>query len=135
MDDMTDRRRRTGAEGETLARRALERAGYRILARNYRCRYGELDIVAEEGGVVTFVEVKTRRDGSYGIPALAVTRAKRNRMTRAALHYLSTNHLHDRLARFDLVSVIASSEGWRVEILRNAFSVDEGDLRRRPALR
>jgi putative endonuclease len=135
MDGMTDGRRRTGTEGEALARRALERVGYRILSCNYRCRYGEIDIVAEEGCVVTFVEVKTRRDGSYGIPALAVTRAKRSRMARAALHYLATNRLHDRLVRFDIVSVIASSEGWRVEILRNAFSVEEGNLPRRPGLR
>ncbi len=135
MAETADGRRRTGAAGEALARRALERAGYRILSRNYRCRHGEVDLVAEERGVIAFVEVKTRRSGSYGIPALAVTRAKRGRITRAALHYLAANRLHDRVARFDVVSVIGSSEGWKVEILRNAFSVEEGGSRRTPALR
>lgn len=126
MSRKDDLRRRTGATGEALARRVLERAGYRVLSCNYRCRYGELDLVAEERGIIAFVEVKTRRGGAFGLPALAVTRAKRGRMIRVALHYLATNRLTGVTARFDVVSVIASSEGWKVEILRNAFSVEEG---------
>jgi len=121
---MTHERLRTGAEGEDRARRGLERAGYRILSRNYRCRYGEVDLVAQEGEVIAFVEVKARRSGTYGIPALAVTRAKRRRILRAALHWLVSNGLPDRPVRFDVVSLRKGPAGWETEILRGAFTAD-----------
>ena len=121
---MTHERLRTGAEGEERARRSLERAGYRILSRNYRCRHGEVDLVAQEGEVIAFVEVKARRSGTYGIPALAVTRAKRRRILRAALHWLLANGLPDRPVRFDVVSLREGPAGWEAEILRGAFTAD-----------
>ena len=121
---MTQERMRTGAEGEDRARACLERAGYRILSRNYRCRYGEVDLVAEEGRVLAFVEVKARRGDRYGIPALAVTGAKRRRILRAALHWLVSNGMPDRPVRFDVVSLREGPAGWEVEILRGAFTAD-----------
>ena len=121
---MTRERMRTGAEGEDRARETLERAGYRILSRNYRCRHGEVDLVAEEGDVIAFVEVKARRSGIYGIPALSVTRAKRRRILRAALHWLLSRGMPDRPVRFDVVSLREGAAGWEVEILRGAFTAD-----------
>lgn len=125
MTIVTQRRRKTGLLGEERAVQALRRSGYHIRSRNYRCRYGELDVVAEEGGAVVFVEVKTRSGGAYGPPALAVTRAKRRRIIRAALHYLMANGLEDRTVRFDVVAVIRSPAGWRTQLLRGAFEAGE----------
>src|SRR5262245_54109214 len=76
-----------GAGGEETAREHLEALGYRILARNYRCRYGEIDLIADDHGVIVFVEVKTRSPSSYGTPRDAVTPAKRRKMARTASHY------------------------------------------------
>ncbi len=121
---MTLERRRTGAQGEDRARASLERAGYRILSRNYRCRHGEVDLVAEEGEVIAFVEVKARRSATFGIPALAVTAAKRRRILRAALHWLVSSGMPDRPVRFDVVSLREGPAGWEVEILRGAFTAD-----------
>jgi putative endonuclease len=121
---VTRDRRETGLLGEDRAAAALARNGYRILARNYRCRLGEIDLVAEDGDTIVFVEVKARRDASYGGPAMAVTREKQRRIARVALHYLAVNRMLDRRARFDVVALMAGPEGWGVEILKDAFQAD-----------
>jgi putative endonuclease len=121
---MTRARRQTGILGEQRALAALVAAGYRLLARNYRCPHGEVDLVAEEGGRIVFVEVKARRGIDFGGPAAAVTRAKRRRIARASLHYLAANRMLDRPARFDVVTLLETPAGWRVEILRDAFEVE-----------
>ncbi len=121
---MTRARRQTGLLGEERARSALCRAGYRILTQNYRCRYGEIDVVAEEGETIVFIEVKARRGASHGDPAQAVTRRKQGRIARTALQYMAANHMLDRKARFDVVTLMAEPGGWRIEILRDAFQVE-----------
>ena len=121
---MTHERRRTGALGEAWAIRILKEIGYQIRARNYRCRYGEVDVVAEEEGTIVFVEVKARRSTRYGHPALAVTRAKQRRMIRASQHYLIANGLEDRIVRFDVVAMVREKGAWRTELFRNAFQVE-----------
>ena len=121
---MTRARRETGLRGEQRALDALRRAGYVLLARNYRCRYGEIDLVAEEKGTIVFVEVKARRSEAYGDPAAAVTRRKQRRIARVALHYLAVNRMLDRQARFDVVTLTAGAGGWRIDILRDAFQVE-----------
>ena len=79
-----------GRKGEAVAASFLERHGCRIVARNYRCRAGEIDIIAEETGpTVRFVEVKTRASDRYGTPAEAVTGGKRARIRKTALHWLA----------------------------------------------
>jgi putative endonuclease len=114
-------KRQTGDEGEALAARHLESQGYKILARNYRCRGGELDIVAADGATVAFVEVKTRRTGAFGSPFDAVDHRKRARMTTAALTFVAEHRLAGRALRFDVVAVWARETPPRVELLRNAF--------------
>ncbi|MFQ5458771.1 MAG: YraN family protein [Myxococcota bacterium] len=121
---MTHARRQTGLIGEERAALALRRAGYRVLSRNYRCRYGEIDLVAEEGDAIVFVEVKARRTSAYGDPALAITARKRRRIARAAQHYLSVMRMPDRRARFDVVTLVREEGDWRIRILRNAFEVE-----------
>jgi len=110
-----------GQRWEAVAERRLIAAGYTIRERNFRARSGEIDLVAEENGVVCFVEVKGRRGPRFGAPAEAVTREKRRRIARAAEFYLLRRHLSGRSCRFDVVSIVESPEGARVEIFRNAF--------------
>lgn len=113
----------TGKRGEELAAAHLAETGYRIIERNYRCLFGEIDIVAEEGGTLVFVEVKSRRSAEYGDPQLAVGREKQKKISRIALHYLTERHLCHRPARFDVVAVKMLLGQVRIELIRNAFEV------------
>jgi len=116
----------TGKKGEELAAAYLAKAGYRIIERNYRCLFGEIDIVAEEGETLVFVEVKSRRSAAYGDPQLAVGPQKQKKMSRISLHYLSEHHLRHRPARFDVVAVKLLPSGYRIELIRNAFELAYG---------
>ena len=77
-----------GQEGEKLAVQYLKRLGYRIICRNYRCPLGEIDIIARHGGVLVFVEVKSRSSQTFGSPGMAVTLAKQRKLSQVAWHYL-----------------------------------------------
>ena len=111
-----------GAAGERLAERFLRRKRYRIVARRARSQLGELDLVAVDGRVVVFIEVKTRRSQD-GNPADAVDHAKQQRLTRAALGYLKRQGLLEYSARFDVVAVTWPADGASpiVEHVTNAF--------------
>lgn len=85
---MTEARQTLGKKGEDAACAYLERHGYAVCRRNYRCRYGEIDIIAAKGSELSFVEVKTRRNLNFGLPRLAVTYAKQQKIRSAALFYL-----------------------------------------------
>ena len=115
-----------GKQGELLARAYLEQAGYTILAYNYRARSGELDIVAEEAGTLVFVEVKTRKDTSFGSPFEAVTMKKQRQMAKVALEYLGRHGGPERPARFDVVAVTFAGEAPRIELMKNAFELNGG---------
>lgn len=95
-----------GADGEQLAARYLQKLGYRILARGHRQRLGELDLIALDGSMLVFVEVKTWRSGASGDPSEAVDARKQERLTRAALIYLKRRKLLEHAARFDVVSIV-----------------------------
>jgi putative endonuclease len=118
--------KRTGKHGEDLATAWLAEAGYRIIERNYRCPFGEIDIVAQEGGTLVFVEVKSRRSCAFGAPELAVGPQKQRKISRISLHYLAERHLSDRPARFDVVTVKLQPEGSHIELIRNAFELAYG---------
>lgn len=113
-----------GARGERLAVRYLRRRGWAIVARNFRGRAGEVDIVALDGEVVVFVEVKTRSDHRHGEPLEAVGAAKRRQVVRVAREYLHLHALEERDVRFDVIGITARGWRWRVEHAENAF---EGD--------
>jgi len=113
----------TGKQGEELAAAYLAKAGYRILERNYRCLFGEIDIVAEEGDVLVFVEVKSRRSTAYGDPQLAVGPRKQKKISLIAMHYLGERRRGHCPARFDVLSVLLLPAGPRIELIRDAFEM------------
>jgi putative endonuclease len=111
-----------GKSGEDCACRELERRGYAILARRYRSRFGEIDIVARQGETVVFVEVKARTSGRYGEPAEAVTLHKQVKVTAIAEEYLARNRLRRVPCRFDVVAISLGPGGQPVvEVFQNAF--------------
>jgi putative endonuclease len=120
---MSQERKWTGRQGEELAAAHLAREGYQIIARNYRCPFGEIDIIAREGKTLVFVEVKSRRSDSYGDPQQAVDRRKQKKISKIALHYLSQHHLANHPARFDVVAVRLSPGSSSVELIRSAFDL------------
>ncbi|WP_216893360.1 YraN family protein [Nocardia alni] len=99
-----------GAQGEELAAQFLRTAGMEIIERNWRCRFGELDLIAREEDVTAFVEVKTRSGRGFGIPAEAVTFTKQQRIRRLALLWLDQQTGPWRRIRFDVVSVLLIRE-------------------------
>lgn len=116
-------RRKTGAIGESLAIEALEKNGYKILEKNYRSKLGEIDIIAKEGGVLAFVEVKARRTDQFGSPKLAVTLQKQRKVSMVALGYLKETGQISKKARFDVVAIRLLPGKPDVEIIRNAFEL------------
>lgn len=124
INSQHDMRDRTGISGEEEAARYLKRKGYRILSRNYRCRLGEIDLVALKRGTLVFCEVKARNDKAFGEPFEAVSQYKQERLRRLAESYLLENRQKRELNyRFDVISILFANGG-RVEELthiENAF--------------
>jgi putative endonuclease len=111
-----------GKAGEDFACRELERRGYEILARRFRTRWGEIDIVARDGGTLVFIEVKARRTTRFGAPGEAVDWRKQQTIARIAAEYVLRYGIGNASCRFDVVSVLFG-DGLRprVEVLRDAF--------------
>jgi putative endonuclease len=109
---------RAGAAAEDAAAVFLQREGLRILERNYRCRFGEIDLVARSGAQLVFIEVRARSSSRFGGAAGSITAAKRRRIVAAARHYLAT-HRADRACRFDVV--LLHGPGGGIEWLPDAF--------------
>jgi putative endonuclease len=117
-------RQALGKRGEDLAVEALEGRGYAILARRYRTRYGEIDIIAEDGSTLVFVEVKARADDEFGTAAEAVTAGKQRRLARMAAYYLLCTGATDRPCRFDVVAIMLRDRAQpQIELFRDAFDV------------
>ena len=110
-----------GQEGEQLAVRHLKRMGYRIVCRNYRSPFGEIDIIARHRGVLVFVEVKSRSTETFGSPKLAVTPAKQRKLSQVAWHYLQQHNLTQASARFDVITISSSKGAPFFEVIENAF--------------
>jgi putative endonuclease len=126
---MPDARRQLGREGESRAERFLRSRGYRIVARNVRTPSGELDLIAEDGAVLVFVEVKARQTDAFGGVLYAVDRRKQARIIKQAAQYLARHRVRGRLCRFDVV-LLQSSTGpdSAIELIQNAFEVPDGQL-------
>ncbi len=113
-----------GARGEELAVAYLRNCRYAILERNFRCKGGEVDIVARDGKMLVFVEVKTRRSDAYGVPQLAVTPFKQRQISKAALTWLAKQRLTESPARFDVIAIVLHDPADpSIEHIRNAFDL------------
>ena len=112
----------SGAAGEDRAAAYLTEKGFRVLTRNYRSRFGEIDIIAEDGRYLLFAEVKTRRSSSLVGPAEAVTAAKQARIAKTAMLYLQ-NHPTGLQPRFDVIAVVVGKDRslQKLEHIENAF--------------
>ena len=108
---MTGWRLRKGARGEQIATDYLKRLGYRIQERNYRCRQGEIDIVAWNGAVLVFVEVRTRSGHDLGAALESVGRRKQDKITSVAVAYVQEHQVGDTELRFDVVAVTWAPDG------------------------
>ena len=114
---MTRARQVLGAEGEDLSAAWYEARGYEVLARNWRCREGELDLVLHRGGTMVFCEVKTRSSLAFGSPLEAVTPVKQRRIRRLAAAWLRESGDHASDVRFDVAAVLHGD----VEVVEHAF--------------
>ena len=114
--------------GESLAVKHLKARGCKILARNYRARRGEIDIIVRDGEFTAFVEVKTRRSLKFGLPQAAVTLQKQRQISKVALAYLQSQNLLDTPCRFDVIAIHLSPqlELLRLEHIESAFDFQAG---------
>lgn len=109
-------------QGESAVCRWLDQQGFRILERNFRCRLGEIDIIAEEGDTLCFVEVKTRTNLHYGRPVEAITRTKQHHILRTISFYCISHPLRTRDLRIDVAEVLFLDGRFYLHYIRNAFS-------------
>ena len=116
-------RKKTGQKGEDLAVEFLRQKGYKILEKNFRCVFGEIDIIAQEKKTFCFVEVKTRHSQVFGSPAEAVSCQKQEKIVKTALFYMNKKKLDNKDMRFDVISVLLGEKEkvLSVEIIKNAF--------------
>ncbi len=117
---------KTGLRGENIALDYLRNEGYIIIERNYRCYLGEIDIIAKDGNILVFVEVKSRRSCKFGMPQEAVGTKKQKKISMIAMFYLHEKNLSDVNARFDIVAVYIDSGAPFVELIRDAFDLHPG---------
>jgi putative endonuclease len=122
MANHTDQRRVLGEYGERLATRYLQERGLSILDRNWRCREGEIDVVARDGDCLVFCEVKTRRSVRFGDPVEAITPVKAARLRRLAVAWLRCHDAHAARIRIDVVGIVRPASG--PAVLRHLVGVD-----------
>ncbi|MDA1141298.1 MAG: YraN family protein [Planctomycetota bacterium] len=110
-----------GEKGEELAARHLIEKGYRILKRNYSYMLGEIDIIAMDGDILAFIEVKTRSYADGGPPILAVNERKQRLLQKTAERFIVQNKLRRPRLRYDIVSIVMGRGAPNIEIIKNAF--------------
>ena len=114
-------KRQKGTEGEDIAVKYLESKGYRIIQRNYRFERNEIDIIAEYGNMLVFIEVKARRSKEFGDPEDSVTLKKRARIRATAEGYLYEKRIDDRGCRFDVIAIEYIDNNTEIRHIENAF--------------
>lgn len=117
---MTLQRRRLGIRGENIAASYLQKKGLRIVERNYRCRLGEIDIIARDGGCLVFVEVRTKSTRAFGLPQESITATKVRKLRRLAQYYLVQRSMGELNVRFDVVAVNCVGN-MQITHIENAF--------------
>ncbi|MFA4854086.1 MAG: YraN family protein [Candidatus Omnitrophota bacterium] len=115
-----------GKEAEDAAVKFLKARGYKLIRRNYKSKFGEIDIVADDKGVICFVEVKARHSALFGSPGEAISRHKQRQISKAALCYLKENNLLEHSARFDVVTLLYAQDPPEIDLIKNAFELSYG---------
>ena len=115
-----------GALGEEAAVKALKKQKYKIIERNYRCKMGEIDIIAKDGEYTCFVEVKLRKNSDFGTPADSIDKRKQGCIIKTAQLYAVENKIYDTPMRFDAVLIYADTQNGklinkRIEVIKDAF--------------
>ncbi len=126
---MSQRGVRLGRYCEDKAVVFLKKNGYKVLERNYRSLFGEIDVVAKDGDCLVFIEVKSRASPLFGPPYLRLTAKKRENIIKSALSYLKRNSSVDTECRIDVVSISLDRNEGRIELIKDAFGIDDGGLR------
>ena len=117
MDNNAD----LGTYGQKLAENYLKAHGFQIIERNFRCQSGEIDIIARDGGYISFVEVKYRRSLAHGYPREAVGFYKQRHIRRVAQYYIMKKHLINQDFRFDVLEIIDITDKPEITLITNAF--------------
>jgi len=115
-----------GKAAEDAAARFLKAKGYKILERNYRNKFGEIDIIAEQKRVICFIEIKARHALDFGFPQEAVTGRKQRQISKVALWYLKSRKLLDQPARFDVLGLLYKSNQPEISLIMDAFGLKAG---------
>ena len=110
-----------GSYGQKLAERYLSDEGFCIIERNFRCRSGEIDLVARDGDYIVFIEVKYRRSLVHGYPREAVGYHKQRHIRRVAQYYIMIKNLNNQDFRFDVLEIIDNAENPEISLIKNAF--------------
>ena len=112
-----------GKAAENAAAKFLKAKGYKILERNYKNKFGEIDIIAKYQGVICFLEVKARHSLDLGLPQEAVSTSKQRQICRVAVYYLKSNNLLERPARFDVLALLYVDSQPEISLITNAFEL------------
>lgn len=110
-----------GKQGENIAANYLKKKGYKIVERNYHCKFGEIDIIALDGEILTFIEIKTRNSREHIPPEFTVTKHKQSKIKRTATHYLGKHGIENRDCRFDIVAITMEKGKKDIVLYKNAF--------------
>ena len=120
---MTKERIELGKFGEELALRRIKRLGYKKIVRNFRCPFGEVDIIARDGDTLVFMEIKTRKGRSIDYAKEAVNERKKRQISKVALAYMKSMDCSDVRARFDVVAISLGRGKPEIEVIKNAFEL------------
>lgn len=110
-----------GKQGENAAASYLKKHGYKIVEKNYRCKFGEIDIIALDGDILSFIEVKTRSSREHIPPEFTVTPNKQKKIKKCAVCYLGKHGIENRDCRFDIAAVTTGERGKTIRLYKNAF--------------
>ena len=111
-----------GNWGEEIASNFLQDKGYQIQVKNYRCKQGEIDLIALDGKDLVFIEVKTRRNSTFGLPQEAIDKRKMKRLYMVAKNYLYINRIANQNCRFDVVNILIKDKDYEIDVIKNAIS-------------
>ena len=112
-----------GKAAENAAADFLKARGYKILERNYKNKFGEIDIIARQDGVICFLEVKARHSADFGLPQEAVCAAKQRQISRVAVYYLKSKNLLESPARFDVLALLYTNNQPEISLITDAFEL------------